>query len=114
MKGFMKLVIFLVFVSCRTPCGQVERLYENNIHGVVDLKKVGNRGIRELSLNKFKLNELNFLYISGDRSKLWNYVDVGDSIYKDAFTYKVEVIKKNESKFFTMNFPKCPRLVNNK
>jgi len=117
MKSLSVIKVFvsiLLIVSCTTHCLQVEELYKSNMSGIINSKSVNGRGHRLVSFDKYNYNNLSYLYVLGDRSGLWNYIDIGDSVYKDANTFKVNVKRKHMIKTFRMKFPNCSNQYINK
>jgi hypothetical protein len=95
----IRIVLFLIILlnldSCVTYCDAIEDVKNMEIDGVILKKYI-------LPLNKHS-KELDFanhsgqgnnIYLRGDKSKFWEFVQVRDSIHKEKGSFQIDVFRR--------------------
>ncbi|NDK57567.1 hypothetical protein [Pontibacter fetidus] len=86
-------------------CGKEQELKDVYLKGVVTLKYIDKPNHAAEVLLVHHLNGLEYkLYLAGDSSSLFNYAAVGDSIYKELGSMKVEVNRDGKVKPFIVAY----------
>jgi len=109
--GILSL-LFITFIGYIFPeivksslCGKEQELKDVHLEGVVKLKYIDRPNHAAEVLLVQHLNGLEYkLYLAGDSSSLYNYAAVGDSIFKELGSMKVEVNRNGKVKSFIVAF----------
>ena len=98
---FYIIVIITLLFSC---ISMPERIQKNCLKGVVTEKKklILQHGVMEVSFNNSCESSFIYLYVFDTDKEFWNYLSVGDSLFKEKGTFLIEVKNQNESKWFTL------------
>ena len=99
------LIIILIQGGCNTHCELVHRMKEVSIDGKVEEKyvKEWDKHTEILGVR----NYVDLIYLVSDQSGFWNYVEVGDSISKQADSFVVDVFRKGDKRTFELRYQGC-------
>ncbi|MBB6612773.1 hypothetical protein H7F15_17155 [Pontibacter sp. Tf4] len=103
---FMILVrYFFPYMVKSSLCDKEQELKDAHLNGVVKQKYIDkpNHAAEVLLVHHLNGSEYK-LYLDGDSSSLYNYATVGDSIYKELESTKVEVYREGNAKAFMVAF----------
>lgn len=111
-EAMIKTVILLgitcIMSGCYfSVCSEIERIKESEIGAIITEKNTesSSHDVKYVAFDN-KLSAQNDIYLSGERSGIWKYVMVGDSIYKPENTLNITVYKEGGQKSFQLKYNK--------
>ena len=98
---FFVTYIMFFLVSCNS---WPKIIHKHCIKGEVVMKKKLNHqhGIMEITFSNVCDNSFTYLGVENSDKEFWNYLSVGDSLFKESESWLIEVKKQNESRVFKL------------
>lgn len=100
MQNKIKLfAIICLFFGCTEYCDEVKFIKLEPMAGVISKKEIHswNHGAKMIFLSSAN-GKSNSVYLKYDKSQFWNFVQVGDSIYKKSNSFNITLIKPQAKK----------------
>ena len=104
-RNFVVLVLF-AFVSLIVSCtSMTERIHNHCIEGEVIKKKFDRHqhGTLDVKFTNSCDSSFTWFFVEGVDEKFWNYLSIGDSLFKEKDTLLIRVKKPLETKWFRLS-----------
>jgi hypothetical protein len=100
------IIIACFLFSCQSHCDAVQDVKKIGIAGrILDKYRIKlNRNSKELDFTN-SLSNRKHIYLFFERSGFWDFVQVGDSLYKSEDSFKIHVYRmNNDPKIFILEY----------
>lgn len=104
-------ITFIMGFGCNSPCDLVEKQRIKAIAGSIQKKEIDSlsRNSRVLLLEENVIVK-KFIYVNNETSGFWEYIQVGDSVYKEANSMTISVFRSDVKTDFKLTFPYCKQV----